>query len=306
MKGIRRFGHMSYHEVIRCSHRSSHKVIRVLPGRMLMNRISRFFVMLFFALAIFIIIPERANAAGASITDNGDGTIHFKFNNRYDARVKLLVQQSGGKMYQYDISKGSVSVDVPLCQGDGTYKIVLAKNISGTRYSVFQTVSINTDFSEHDSYLSSNIILDWEKTNKAIKKAESLTKGKKTDKEKFDAIYNYIVKNYQYDFDKLSILDSLSKSSSYIPDIDIIYSKRKGICYDISILMASMLRSVGIPTKVITGYTSNVNGYHAWNSVYIAEWKIVDVTYDLQMYSANRRYTVYKKKKDYSEIVYTY
>ena len=38
MKGIRRFGHMSYHEVIRCSHRSSHKVIRVLPGRMLMNR----------------------------------------------------------------------------------------------------------------------------------------------------------------------------------------------------------------------------------------------------------------------------
>lgn len=272
-----------------------------------MKRIQGFYLMLLFTAVLFFISPGSVCAGEASISDNDNGSIHISFNNTYDARVKLIVQQSGGKMYQYDIPKGDVSVNIPLTGGNGEYRITLAKNISGSKYSVLQTTQIKEDVSDDtECFLTSNIIIDWETTNKAIKKANSLTKGKSGDTEKFNAVYKYIVKNFSYDYDKLSILDSLAKGSSYIPDIDTIYSKKKGICYDISILMASMLRSVDIPTKVVTGYSDNARGYHAWNNVYLSDWKIVDATYDLQMRKANRKYSTYKSSKEYKKIVYTY
>ena len=42
-----------------------------------------------------------------------------------------------------------------------------------------------------------------------------------------------------------------------------------------------MLRSQGIPTKLVKGYSDNVDGYHAWNEVYInEEWITIDTTLD--------------------------
>ncbi|MDY6325306.1 MAG: transglutaminase-like domain-containing protein [Catonella sp.] len=266
-----------------------------------------FLVAMMFIFAI--VSPNRAFADDASITNNENGTIRLSFNNTYSEKIKLLVQLTGGKMFKYDIPKGNVNVNIPLTEGNGEYKIILAKNISGTRYSVLQTSVIKLSVSSSTSpYLTSNIIIDWDTTNKAVKKAQQLTKGKSGNSAKFKAVYNYVVKNYSYDYDKLSILDSLSKDGSYIPNIDSIYSSKKGICYDISIMMASMLRSVDVPTKVVTGYTPNAanNQYHAWNNVYISSWKIVDATYDMQMYKAGKKYSTYKPSSQYKTIVYTY
>ena len=68
-----------------------------------------------------------------------------------------------------------------------------------------------------------------------------------------------------------------------------------------------MLRSVGVPTKVVTGYTVNATVYHAWNNVYDnSKWNVVDATYDAQMYRAKRSYSMYKSFSDYKDIVYTY
>ena len=71
--------------------------------------------------------------------------------------------------------------------------------------------------------------------------------------------------------------------------------------------MASMLRSVGVPTKVVTGYTPNATVYHAWNNVYAdSKWNVVDATYDAQMYRAKVKYSMYKSFNDYKDVVYTY
>ena len=60
----------------------------------------------------------------------------------------------------------------------------------------------------------------------------------------------------------------------YIPDIDATMQTRKGICFDYASLMSALLRSQGIPTKLVVGYSGTA--YHAWISVYLDEAGWVD------------------------------
>ena len=62
------------------------------------------------------------------------------------------------------------------------------------------------------------------------------------------------------------------------------YKDKDGICYDFSVVFAAMLRTQGIETKLIKGYSTKVDGYHAWNQIYDSEkeeWYTVDSTYDI-------------------------
>lgn len=262
------------------------------------------FVLLFILAFEFLVI--RAFADSATISNNNDGTVDLVYNNTNDVKVKLLVQLSGGKQYKYDIPKGNVNIKIPMTQGNGEYKFILCKNIAGTRYAVIQTLSITQNLSDSsDAYLTSNFMISWDVNNKAIKHAQDL--AKKSKGKKIKVIYEYVVKNYAYDYAKSDNVDELSKGNAYIPNINHIFDVKKGICYDISILLASMLRSVGVPTKVVTGYTPNATVYHAWNNVYDnSKWNVVDATYDLQLYKAKRKYKMYKDFNDYKDIVYTY
>ena len=55
----------------------------------------------------------------------------------------------------------------------------------------------------------------------------------------------------------------------YLPQVDEVLETRKGICLDYSSLMASMLRTQGIPTRMEIGYAGTA--YHAWISCYLKE-----------------------------------
>ena len=55
-------------------------------------------------------------------------------------------------------------------------------------------------------------------------------------------------------------------TSGYLPDLDTVLSKMSGICFDYAALMTGMLRSQGVPTKLVIGYAGDV--YHAWINVY--------------------------------------
>ena len=62
-------------------------------------------------------------------------------------------------------------------------------------------------------------------------------------------------------------------STGYMPDPDETLAEGKGVCFDYASLGAAMLRSLGIPTKVVTGYVSPGDLYHAWIMVYAdGEW----------------------------------
>ena len=271
-----------------------------------MNKLYKY---MFTAVLLFIVCfarPDKALADSAVIVNSNDGTARLTYNNEYDARVKLLVQLIGGTQYKYDIPKGSVNINIPLTQGNGEYKFILCRNISGTKYAVMQTVSVTQTLAEDSrAYLASSYIVSWDETNAAIKKAQELARKGGSNKIKY--IYEYVVKNYSYDYVKADNINDIAKTTAYIPNVAKVFSEKKGICYDYSVLLASMLRSVGVPTKVITGYTPNAKVYHAWNNVYAdSRWNVIDATYDAQMYRAKLKYSMYKKFSEYKDVVYTY
>jgi transglutaminase-like putative cysteine protease len=94
-------------------------------------------------------------------------------------------------------------------------------------------------------------------------------------------------------------------STSYIPDINETFKSGKGICYDFSSLFAAMLRSAGIPAKLVKGYTDNAVGYHAWNEVYdsaAGSWVTIDTTYDSQIKASGAAFTMIKDSGSYSKL----
>ena len=67
--------------------------------------------------------------------------------------------------------------------------------------------------------------------------------------------------------------------SGYLPKLDSVLAAKKGICFDYASLGAAMLRSLGIPCQLITGYVAPDYIYHAWNMVYIdGEWVSVEIS----------------------------
>ena len=242
-----------------------------------------------------------------TITQNSDGTVTIKYKNTSNKRVKVLVIK-GNKQYQYEVKKGKSEVKVPLTQGNGTYKIMVVKQIQGTKYAPLKQQNVTLKLTpSRAAFKPTHIIINFNKRNSAIKKAKSLVKGCKTKKQKITVIWNYIVKNYSYDYVKLKKLSSYT--TQYVPDIESTFKTKKGICYDISALFSSMLRSVGIEAKLQTGYCKTVKGYHAWNKVYDSDkkkWYIIDCTYDLCKYKGKNKVSMIKSSKQYNTIVYEY
>lgn len=241
--------------------------------------------------------------------NNNDGTVTFTYQNTGTKKVKAVVQKEDGKMYQYDVPTGDVTLTLPLTEGNGTYKLYICKNVKDNKYSVVESTSITLSLSdENDAFLKPHVIINWNTTNEAIKEAQKLTENLDSDESRIKAIYEYVVTNYSYDYDKASTVNNDNKTA-YVPDIDDTYATKTGICYDLSSLFAAMLRSVNIPAKVVTGYTVKNVSYHAWNKIYYKpdkNWRTVDVTYDIQMYADGYRYNMFKKDEDYEDIVYIY
>lgn len=205
-----------------------------------------------------------------------EGYVRVKYLNATTKKLKVIIEKGMGK-YTYDLN-GTGSYDTyPLQMGDGKYKIRVFENISGSKYAVKQTVTIDVNLKNKNSpFLVSNQLVNFTRESAVAKKAEELTKDCITDFEKLDVIYDYIITNIKYDSEK-----ALTVKSGYLPIVDDILSSNKGICFDYASLMASMLRSQGIPAKLVTGYSSNLSAYHAWNEVYTDEtgWIVLNEMY---------------------------
>jgi threonine dehydrogenase-like Zn-dependent dehydrogenase len=119
--------------------------------------------------------------------------------------------------------------------------------------------------------------------DKRVDKARELVSGAENQGDAVKAVCNYIVQNVSYDTDKAS---QLSGTSGYVPNPDETFSTNKGICFDYASLGAAMLRSVGIPAKIITGYVSPEDLYHAWIMVYIdGSWSSAQFSVNPQSWS---------------------
>jgi len=223
------------------------------------------------------------------------GTLGVRYTNTSGKRVKLMIEKDGSR-YTYNLAGDGSLETFPLQSGNGEYTVSIMENTEGNkyRYVLTEKISVNAK-NENSPYLGSVQMINWNSNMAAIKKAQQLTSGVSDDETKVKKIYNFVVSNIRYDHDKLDNLPS-----TYIPNIEKIYSSKSGICYDFASLTAAMLRSVGVPTKLVMGYADGVNGYHAWNEVYVGgKWILIDTSYDSQMRENGASYSMKKNKGSY-------
>ena len=216
-----------------------------------------------------ILVPT---ASGIAVEENGqaivdfsnkqDGYIMAKYLEVTDMKVKILITVPEGTQYQYTLRPNRDFEVFPLSGGNGRYEIGVFKQVEGTRYSmVLSTVLDVVLVDEFAPFLRPNQFVDFNQDSKAVLKAAELVAGADTFMEKVGAIYHFVITNIVYDVHLAETVQT-----DYLPEIDRILASGKGICFDYAALMAAMLRSQGIPTKLVIGYTGDV--YHAWISVY--------------------------------------
>lgn len=202
-----------------------------------------------------------------------DGYIMVKFKGASNKKIKMRITIYE-EQYTYDLTPNADFVAFPLQFGTGTYNVKFFKQVSGTKYTQEFAknikVTIKNTFS---AFLYPNQYAWYTKSSKTVKKSNELCKGLKTDREKFNVVFDYVKRTLFYDY-----FTALSVQSGYLPDVDKALEKKKGICFDYAAVMACMLRVQNIPVKLCIGYADKT--YHAWNSVYLdGEWKLCDATF---------------------------
>lgn len=204
---------------------------------------------------------------------------------------KLYICLTGpdGEAYKYFMGPSEAYVTIPLTAGDGDYYFCAYEKEAGSRYSplVSKILKVKLD-NEFCPFLCSNQYVDFTSDSRAVIRAgeliEAIDKKEEeradgagagagstvTELEKVTAIYQWVIKNISYDYEKAGKV-----GAGYLPDVDETLKTKKGICLDYAALMTAMLRSQGIPAKLNIGYLTGLQ-YHSWVSVYVDEAGWVD------------------------------
>lgn len=252
--------------------------------------------------SVIWIIAGTSGVAAADYFDTADlasGVIHVTYDG--GGKTKVMIQK-GDKKYTYDVNSAGKKESYPLQLGNGAYKVSLLANTSGNSYKLIASKDIDVQITNPNSvFLTSVQNINWNVDSKAVAKAVELTKGVDDVEQKAKILWDYMVKNNAYDYNKLNTL-----SSDYVPVVDRTFVDKSGICYDFSSLYAAMLRSQGKPAKLVKGYApKNASGYHAWNEVYDESkgvWVIIDTTYDLQVITKNPKVPMLKNSQDFNKV----
>ncbi len=124
---------------------------------------------------------------------------------------------------------------------------------------------------------------------KIIQLAKSIINESDNDYEKLRKVHDWVCNNVWYDYDAYYSGDYGDTNA-----LAVLQSKRS-VCQGYANLTAALLRALGIPTKVVSGYALGLstNGQwtdelitgdktnHAWNEAYVNDrWVILDTTWD--------------------------
>ena len=214
------------------------------------------------------VMTQENEKALIDYSNTGDGYVMVLY--KAETSKKLKVQIKGpSTTYTYNIHPGEWAV-LPLTDGNGNYQIKVFQNVSGNSYSnvlaAKQKVELSDEFAP---FLRPNQYVDYGASSRAVSLAVELTQGITHPLGKVEAIYNYVVTNLSYDKEKAK-----NVKSGYLPVLDEVLETKKGICFDYAALMTGMLRSQGVPCKMVFGYAGSA--YHAWISVWSEDTGWVD------------------------------
>jgi len=213
-------------------------------------------------------LVEENSKARIDYSNTKDGYVMVQYLAETSKRLKVQIK-GPRTTYTYNITPGEWAV-LPLTDGNGNYQIKVYQNVSGNQYSSVLALKQEVELAdEFAPFLRPNQYVDYSEASKAVAKARELTAESEHPLEKVGIIYEYVVKTLSYDREKAKTV-----KSGYLPVLDTVMEEEKGICFDYAALMTGMLRSLGIPCKMIFGYAGSA--YHAWISVWSEDTGWVD------------------------------
>jgi len=228
--------------------------------------------------AIFSILMPTASGthvnknqkAEIDYSNTKDGYVMVRFLQRTEKQLRVIITDPHSVQYTYTLKSNGDYEVFPLSGGNGSYTVSVYEQIEGNRYATANTatfsVTLNDEFAP---FLRPNQYVNFTKESKTVEKAAELIKNAKDLNDKISAVYTFVIDNLTYD----KVL-AANVQSGYLPVLDSVLEKKKGICFDYAALMTAMLRSQGIPTKLVVGYAGKT--YHAWINVYSEESGWID------------------------------
>ena len=227
---------------------------------------------------------DKAEGDGQSLIDlssikNGYVAVSVKS----DKRIKFQVLMEDNT-YNYDVESDGTPAIFPLQCGSGNYRFRVMENIKDNQYAcIYETereVKLKDKF---QPFIRPSNYVNYSKDSKCVEKAKELASGEEDALGVVSAIFEYICDTVKYD-DEFAA----NVKSGYLPTPDETMETGIGICIDYAALAAAMMRSQGIPTKMVFGYVSPNDIYHAWNMFYTEETGWVTVSYEVKGGKWNR------------------
>ncbi len=133
--------------------------------------------------------------------------------------------------------------------------------------------SYNFVYKPEAPYLSNGRDILWDTQTEEL--ADEICAGCETDQEKVLAFYNWIIANFEYDYDCYPVFQYF--------DVRKTLRTKQGLCFDFSHLFAAFCRSQNIPCYAVDGISyKDSTARHTWNRVYYdGTWWNVDITSDI-------------------------
>lgn len=201
-------------------------------------------------------------AAELDYSHTNQGYVMCRYTGTADKVLVQIKKDGVASTYQYHLNTDGDYEAITFTEGDGLYRVTIWERVIDTKYAAALVAKLNVALeAEHLPFLYASSMIRFNEDSNCIKKAKELTIGLSESAEKIDAIYRYVIKNIYYDY------ELQTPASGYKSKPDTVLEQKKGICVDYAALTAAMLRSQGIPAKVVYGNTAD-GLLHAWISVY--------------------------------------
>lgn len=191
------------------------------------------------------------------------GYLMIRLATAMDGSYRILVNADDISVrYTFQLNSSGNYEVIPLTEGSGNYTVSVLKVTSAGKGTVMFKQSLSVSVSDSFlPFLTPNQFCMYDAGSSCVALSSQLCGGNKDTIEKAAAIYDYVINNISY------VSTAENAANGYIPVPDTVLANKSGICFDYASLMAAMLRSQKIPTKVVVGYAGDV--YHAWISVYV-------------------------------------
>lgn len=213
----------------------------------------------------------RSGSAVLDASNKSEGYVMLNYSGS-NPKVKFQIKTPAGVTYTYLVANYGTYQAYPLPGGSGNYSFAVyeAADVQRNLYAVALSQSLPVTISNgFQPFLYPNYYVNFNAASACVRKGEALSAGCASDLDVVSSVYGFVTKNIAYDNNKAATVQS-----GYAPFPDNTLASGKGICFDYASLMAAMLRSQQIPTRLEVGYVGNL--YHAWISCYVAEVGWVD------------------------------